>query len=187
MDDSFTIARSLEDSGFVYLWAGGRGTLGITSGKFYFSVKLLRELQLDDAVQSELSSQCGCVVGVSRRDTDVVREPFGPGRWLWCSEGSIMTEREPVNGEAFGVGDEVFVLVELYKQQPGSISFSKRTGSDVRVIIPPAEEPLFPHVMIKNCEIRIDFEGLQHDPDQFPFLEGFLPWKVRFMEEGFCV
>jgi hypothetical protein len=77
--------------GFATQCGGVRANVGVTSGKFYFIVKLLRAAPLsEDALRA-----IDCFLGVSERGTDVGLLGVVPHSFAVSSSGYLLTGGRP--------------------------------------------------------------------------------------------
>ncbi|XP_068497042.1 uncharacterized protein [Phaseolus vulgaris] len=177
----------LHGEGFAYCWSGARANVGIIRGKYCFGCKVVSE-QLVDMNDTVPEQQHICRLGISRGNDTVgnlgeSRHSFGYG-----GTGKFSNSGRFVNfGDRFGVGDTIICCVDLESKPLASIGFSKNgkwlgvaAQFDVAslgvVDSPPGnllwKSALFPHVLLKNVEVQMQFsvgDGLVPE-------EGFKPW-----------
>lgn len=141
-----------------------------------------------------------CRVGISRGDDPVgslgeTTKSFGFGGTGKFSNGGKFSDY----GSKFGVGDTIICTVDLEKKPLPSIGFSKNgkplgvamhfDASSIGIgasVMPPRSRPwesaLFPHVLLKNVVVQLQFnieDGLIPE-------EGYKPWAAAF-EDGNAV
>lgn len=181
--------HALYEQGFAYCWSGARGNIGITRGKYCFGCKIVsaQPVKMED---TPLDQQHICRVGISRGDDPVgnlgeTKSSFGYG-----GTGKISTDNRFVDyGGRFGIGDTIVCLVDLENKPCALMEFSKngkRLGIamhfdagpnglevvDYPVGNLPWKSALFPHVLLKNTVVEMQFsmeDGLLPE-------EGFKPW-----------
>lgn len=180
---------ALYERGFAYCWSGARATIGITGGKYCFSCKIisLQPVQMNDTAPDQ---QHLCCLGISRGDRPVgnlgeTKQSFGFGGTGKFSNAGKFSDY----GEKFGPGDTIVCAVNLETKPLVSIGFSKNgkwLGTAIQFDAGPRglgvvdsplrkiqwESALFPHVLLKNVEVQLQFsveDGLVPE-------EGFKPW-----------
>ncbi|XP_011652991.1 heterogeneous nuclear ribonucleoprotein U-like protein 1 isoform X2 [Cucumis sativus] len=180
---------ALYEKGFAYCWSGARTTVGITGGKYCFGCKIisLQPVEMSDTAPDQ---QHLCRVGISRGDSPVGNlgetiQSFGFGGTGKFSNAGKFSDY----GEKFGFGDSIVCAVNLESKPLASIGFSKNgkwLGTSIQFDAGPRglgvvdsplrkcrwESAFFPHVLLKNVEVQLQFsieEGLVPE-------EGFKPW-----------
>ncbi|XP_038893724.1 heterogeneous nuclear ribonucleoprotein U-like protein 1 isoform X2 [Benincasa hispida] len=180
---------ALYEKGFAYCWSGARATVGITGGKYCFGCKII-SLQLVEMNDTSPDQQHLCRLGISRGDSSVgnlgeTKQSFGFGGSGKFSNAGKFSDY----GEKFGIGDTIVCAVNLESKPLASIGFSKNgkwLGTAIQFDAGPRglgvvdsplrklqwESAFFPHVLLKNVEVQLQFsieEGLVPE-------EGFKPW-----------
>ncbi|KAK9906070.1 hypothetical protein M0R45_000056 [Rubus argutus] len=187
---------SLYEQEFAYCWSGARANVGITGGKYCFGCKVVsfQAVVMEDTDPNQVNL---CRFGISRGD-DVVgslgetSRSFGYG-----STGKFLNSSTLLDyGEKFGLGDIIICAVNLEEKPLASISFSKngkRLGKAMKFNAGPLglavvdsevknlqwESAVFPHVLLKNVGVELQFsveDGLVPE-------EGFKPW-ASALEDG---
>ncbi|XP_020268698.1 heterogeneous nuclear ribonucleoprotein U-like protein 1 [Asparagus officinalis] len=181
--------HGLHEQGFAYCWSGARANVGIRRGKYCFGCKIVSE-QVVDLVDTPSDQQHVARVGISRGDDPVgnlgeTLHSFGFGGTGKYSNARKFTDY----GENFGVGDTIVCCVDLESRPLATIGFSKNGKwlgiasqfdassrglcvVDTPVKDLPWESALFPHVLLKNVVVQLQFsveDGLIPE-------EGFKPW-----------
>ncbi|KAK9823973.1 hypothetical protein WJX72_006717 [[Myrmecia] bisecta] len=189
LSDGSLTATPLTRGGFGYLWSGARGTLGITSGKFYFKVKVVARLPVDATGVEELSADPQCRVGISAAFTDVNKLGEVPMSWGFNSSGHICTGSNfHAYGQPFAVGDEIGCFLNL-SLDPATVAYSKNgMWLGLAQSFPRPRDisnALFPHVLVRNVAVHVDFEGYGVGPaanqSGVP-LHGYAPWKFAMAD-----
>ncbi|KAK7302692.1 hypothetical protein RJT34_13587 [Clitoria ternatea] len=180
------VGYGLYEQGFAYCWSGARANVGIWRGKYCFGCKVV-SAQLVDMNDTAPEQRHVCRVGVSRGDDAVgnlgeSKHSFGYGGTAkFSNNGKFLTF-----GDKFGVGDTIVCCVDLESKPLASICFSKNgkwLGSATQfdaaslglgVVDSPLQwkSALFPHVLLKNVVVQMQFgveDGLVPE-------EGFKPW-----------
>ncbi|KAM1593119.1 hypothetical protein FF1_036832 [Malus domestica] len=190
---------ALCDQGFAYCWAGARANVGINGGKYCFGCKIV-SYQSVDMEDTKLDQQHLCRLGISRGDDAVgslgeTAFGFGYGGTGKFSYNSKFSDY----GEKFGLGDTIVCAVDLEDKSLASIGFYKNgkwlgraTFFEVKVLgvsgVDTAagkmewESGFFPHVLLKNVVVELQFsveDGLVAE-------EGFKPWACA-LEDGNAV
>ena len=174
--------------------------MGITGGKYCFGCKVV-SFQPVDMEDTGPNQQNLCRVGISRGD-DVVgslgetSRSFGYG-----STGKFLNSSKLSDyGEKFGLGDIIMCAVNLEEKPLASISFSKNgkcLGTAMKFKAGPLglavvdsevknlqwESAVFPHVLLKNVGVELQFsveDGLVPE-------EGFKPWASALEDENAIV
>lgn len=191
------LGSALHEQGFAYCWSGARANVGITSGKYCFGCKVVsaQPVDMEDTVPDQ---QHVCRLGISRGD-DMVgnlgesKHSFGYGGTGKFSNAGKFSDY----GEKFGIGDTIVCCIDLESKPLASIGFSKNgkwLGTAVHfdagpsglavVDSPPKalpwESALFPHVLLKNVVVQMQFsveDGLVPE-------EGFKPWASAIEERN---
>ncbi|XP_058749780.1 uncharacterized protein LOC131622754 [Vicia villosa] len=185
------VGYGLNEEGFGYCWSGARATVGITNGRYCFGCIVVSSQPVDTDDTSPDQRHL-CRLGVSRGD-DVVgalgetKHSFGfGGTGKFSNAGKFMNF-----GDKFGVGDTIVCCIDLESKPSATIGFSKNgkwlgtafqfdvgslgLGPDSSLSKDsPWEWALFPHVLLKNVVVQMQFsveEGLVPH-------EGFKPWAL---------
>ncbi|XP_072970939.1 uncharacterized protein [Typha angustifolia] len=181
--------HALHEGGFAYCWSGARATVGITGGKYCFGCKIISE-QVADVADIPSDQQHLCRVGISRGDDPVgnlgeTEHSYGFGGTGKFSSAGKFSDY----GTKFGVGDTIVCAVDLENKPFASIAFSKNGQHlgiarhfdasskglgvvDTALQDLPWESALFPHVMLKNVVVQLQFcleDGLLPEV-------GYKPW-----------
>lgn len=188
--------HALHEQGFAYCWSGARANVGITGGKYCFGCKIVSE-QVVDMADTPADQQHVCRVGVSRGDNPVgnlgeTLHSFGFGGTGKFSKAGKFSDY----GEKFGVGDTIVCAIDLENKPLATIGFSKNgkwlgiasqfdaSSRGLGVVDTPLknipwESALFPHVLLKNVVVELQFsieDGLIPE-------EGYKPWNCA-IEDG---
>ncbi|KAK9152162.1 hypothetical protein Syun_010471 [Stephania yunnanensis] len=185
---------ALHDQGFAYCWSGARANVGIRGGKYCFACKVIaaQDVEMEDTPPDQ---QHLCRVGISRGDNAVgnlgeTEHSFGyGGTGKFSNAGKFMEY-----GEKFEVGDTIVCAVNLESSPLASVGFFKNgkwlgiakefNARNLGIVDAPVKEmqwasALFPHVLLKNVVVQVQFsinDGLVVE-------EGFKPWACAF-EDG---
>ncbi|MED6207533.1 hypothetical protein PIB30_036690 [Stylosanthes scabra] len=170
------VGSGLHDQGFAYCWSGARANFGITRGRYCFGCKIVsfQEVQMEDTVFGE---QHICRLGKFSQAEDFSDY-----------------------GGKFGVGDTIVCCIDLEAKPMASIGFSKngkRLGTAIHffpsslglgVVDSPLEglqwkSALFPHVLLKNVVVQMQFSP----EDGFVPQEGFKPWASAIEDRSIIV
>ncbi|XP_058749803.1 uncharacterized protein LOC131622781 [Vicia villosa] len=185
------VGYGLHEEGFGYCWSGARATVGITKGRYCFGCTVV-SAQPVDTDDTSLDQQHLCRLGVSRGDDTVgalgeTKHSFGyGGTGKFSNAGKFMNF-----GDKFGVGDTIVCCMDLESKPFASIAFSKNgkwlgiafqfdvgslgLGMDSSFSKDsPWEWALFPHVLLKNVVVQMQFSVEQGLVPQ----EGFKPWAL---------
>ncbi|KAG0494542.1 hypothetical protein HPP92_005536 [Vanilla planifolia] len=196
IEDNGLQGSALHEQGFAYCWSGARANVGIRAGKYCFGCKIVSE-QVVDMVDTPPDQQHLSRVGISRGDDSVgsLGETFhsfgfgGTGKFSCAGKFSEY-------GEKFGVGDVIVCAVDLDKKPLATVGFSRNgkwlgiakefnaSSNGLGIINTPVkalpwESALFPHVLLKNVVIQVQFsmkDGLAPE-------EGYKPWSSA-IEDG---
>ncbi|RLM75527.1 heterogeneous nuclear ribonucleoprotein U-like protein 1 [Panicum miliaceum] len=187
---------ALHEGGFAYCWSGARATVGARGGgRYCFGCRIVAEQPVEmDLTAAEERHLCR--IGVSRGG-----DPVGPlgesdHSFGFGGTGKFSHQRRFANyGVKFGVGDTVVCAVDLDSKPMASIGFA-RNGEwlgiakhfdagekglglvDAPVRPMQCESALFPHVLLKNVVVEMQFsreDGLQP-------VDGYEPWASAFAD-----
>lgn len=184
------VGHALHEQGFGYCWSGARATIGITKGRYCYGCKVLsaQPVHIDDTAPDQRHV---CRLGVSRGDDRVgslgeSQHSFGyGGTGKFSNRGKFESF-----GERFGVGDTIVCCVDLDAKPLASIGFAKNgrwlgTAGEFDVGClglgegKEWESAVFPHVLLKNVAVRMQFSV----EDGLVPKEGFKPWAAA-VEDG---
>ncbi|KAL5986842.1 hypothetical protein ACLOJK_015176 [Asimina triloba] len=191
--------HALHEEGFAYCWSGSRANVGIAGGKYCFGCKIISEqpVVMEDTPTDQ---QHLCRVGLSRGDDNVGSLGESEHSFGYGGTGKISNSRKFLDyGTKFGVGDTIICAVNLENKPFAVVGFSKNgqwlgtakefdagpTGLKVvnsPVAKLPWESALFPHVLLKNVVVQMQFcieDGLVPE-------DGFRPWSSA-LEDGNAV
>ncbi|KAF6263098.1 hypothetical protein COO60DRAFT_537513 [Scenedesmus sp. NREL 46B-D3] len=202
-----SMASTLSDEGFGYLWSGVRATHGVAAGRFWFSVRVLEPLEttaanIGDAADAYNDDETTpntihcCRIGVSRLAVDVgslgSQHSWGYGSTGKRSTGNMYTPYPANQRRSFGPGDEVACFVDLSPAANAiaSISYAvncQHLGTAFELFQKPdprnAASALYPHVLLKNVAVVVNLAGQQ--PRGWPQEQqwsgswhGCLPWQA---------
>lgn len=181
---------SVANGGFQYMWAGARATVGVVMGRYYFKCHILREIlpknQMQVTASGEVDAISRCRVGVSTKACEAFFLGETRDSWGYDSEGKTIHDSNIKDyGERVAVKDEVTCMVDLAANPP-TIGFArnkKPLGVAYQLDLPKDQGPVFPHVLVKNMEVRMDFGdsgSMVGEGQDEAYLEGYLPWTVRY-------
>ncbi|XP_039140221.1 heterogeneous nuclear ribonucleoprotein U-like protein 1 isoform X3 [Dioscorea cayenensis subsp. rotundata] len=179
--------QALYKNGFAYCWSGARATVGISRGKYCFGCKIICEQEVEMS-DTPTNQQHLCRVGFSSGDEPVgnlgeTANSFGFGGTGKFSNAGKFSEY----GTKFGLGDTIVCSVNL-ESEVATIGFSKngewlgiakKFGVACSQRELPSEFGLFPHVMLKNVVVQLQFsieDGLIPEV-------GYKPWSSA-LEDG---
>lgn len=183
------VGYGLNEEGFGYCWSGARATVGITNGRYCYGCVVVspQPVDTDDTAPDQRHL---CRLGVSRGNDAVgalgeTKNSFGYGATGRFSNAGKFLKF----GDKFGVGDTIVCCIDLESKPLASIGFSKNgkwlgtafqfdvgslgLGADSSFSKEsPWEWALFPHVLLKNVVVQMQFSVEQGLVPQ----EGFRPW-----------
>nr|CAD1832157.1 unnamed protein product [Ananas comosus var. bracteatus] len=189
--------HALHEEGFAYCWSGARASVGMTAGKYCFGCKIISE-QVVDMADTPSDQQHLCRVGISRGADPVgnlgeTDHSFGfGGTGKFSNKGNFSHY-----GTKFGVGDTIVCAVDLESRPLASIGFSKNgqwlgiaqhfdaTSRGLGMVDAPLrtlpwESALFPHVLLKNVAVQLQFtleDGLVPE-------DGYKPWSSALADRN---
>ncbi|RYR35930.1 hypothetical protein Ahy_A10g051018 [Arachis hypogaea] len=183
------VGYGLHDQGFAYCWSAARANVGITRGRYCFGCKIvsLQQVPMED---TDFEERHICRLGISRGD-DMLGE-LGETKYSFGYDGTGKFSHEEKSsdyGKRFGVGDTIVCCIDLEGKPMASIGFSKNgkwlgtalhffpSPLGLGVVDSPLKDfqwksALFPHVLLKNVVVKMQFsleDGLVPQ-------EGFKPW-----------
>jgi len=171
-------AQPNNKDGWGYVYAGARATHGFASGKIYFEVKYVDNLETKLDKEDTLHD---LRVGWSTNDATM---QLGEDDKSWCytsSTGKMVTNKAfEEYGEKFEKGDVIGAFLDLDGDEV-SMTFTKN-GEDQgdAFQIPKADlagAALFPHILAKNVKFEVNF-GMSNT------LEAVEAWK-EVLEGGY--
>ncbi|XP_058749850.1 uncharacterized protein LOC131622839 [Vicia villosa] len=185
------VGYGLHKEGFGYCWSGAKASVGITKGRYCYGCVIL-SAQPVDTDDTPPDQRHLCRLGVSRGDDAVgtlgeTKHSYGYG-----GTGKFSNAGKFLNfGDRFGVGDTIVCCVDLESKPMASIGFSKNgkwlgtaiqfdvsslgLGADSSLSkVSPWEWAFFPHALLKNVVVRMQFNVEQGLVPQ----EGFRPWAL---------
>jgi len=157
-NEDLNTAQPFIRDGWGYCYAGARATFGVKSGKVWYEVKYVDNM--DVKVDKEPTSY-DLRVGWSTNDTSLM---LGESDQSWCyssAEGKMAHgSKFEEYGEKFTKGDVIGAFLEIGNEEV-SMTFSKN-GEDQgdAYQIPVAEwnkKPLFPHFLTRNVKFQVNF------------------------------
>ncbi|OEL13644.1 Heterogeneous nuclear ribonucleoprotein U-like protein 1 [Dichanthelium oligosanthes] len=187
---------ALHEGGFAYCWSGARATVGARGGgKYCFGCRIVAEqpVEMDLTAPEERHL---CRIGVSRGDGPVGALGESDHSFGFGGTGKFSHQRRFVDyGVKFGVGDTIVCAVDLDSKPMASIGFA-RNGEwlgiakhfdagekglglvDAPVKPMQWESALFPHVLLKNVVVEMQFSR----EDGLEPVDGYVPWASAFAD-----
>lgn len=179
------------------MWAGGRASLGITSGKYYFKCQILSMSHHQSHLMSSsmmshpnvirsLDATSHVRIGFSYLGSDVGCLGENDHSWGFENTGKLVHKNIYCDyGRPFHIGEQIYCLVDLDTPEYGRVSFADENsnfGIAFKLPRPKGiEDALFPHVVIKNAMVKLSFEfvsNMGHHDLGATEIAGFQPWKV---------
>lgn len=168
------VGYGLNEEGFGSCWYGARAIVGITNGRYCFGciVVSVQHVDTDDTAPDQRHL---CRLGVSRGDDAV--GALGETKYSFCfgGTGKFSNAGKFMNfGDKFYVGDTIVCCIDLETKPLASIGFAKngkwlgtaiqfdvgslglRANSSFSKVLP-WECALFPHVLLKNIVVQMQF------------------------------
>eukprot|EP01113_Clastostelium_recurvatum_P036417 TRINITY_DN5186_c0_g1_i1.p1 TRINITY_DN5186_c0_g1~~TRINITY_DN5186_c0_g1_i1.p1 ORF type:complete len:740 (-),score=190.47 TRINITY_DN5186_c0_g1_i1:11-2194(-) len=142
-------------------WVGGRATIGITKGKYFYEA----------TVTDEGLCRVGFSSSSSNRDLGTDRDGYGFGGTGMKSNAKQFTQY----GEKYGKGDVVGCMLDM---DAGQVSFFKNGQhyGEAFKIGAGARRGLFPAVVLKNAEMQFNFGQDPARPLRYPPAGGYEPF-----------
>nr|XP_054758640.1 heterogeneous nuclear ribonucleoprotein U-like isoform X3 [Lytechinus pictus] len=165
-------ACPLSMEGFAYMWGGVKATHGVNKGKIGYECKLESQADVRHLPPEETNKHVVRVGwSIDASSLQLGEEDFSYG-YGGTGKASVKCKFENY-GEKFGVGDVIGAYVDFEGEKP-TISYTKN-GNDLGVAFTIEEDlegkALFPHVMVKNISVELNF-GQKEEP-YFPLKEEF--------------
>lgn len=183
LSDDGSEVKSISTDGMGYMFGGVRGCMGVSGGRWYFSVTLLCAELINVRDTDHLRTSMVVRVGVSQACTALGRlgevqqldmpkqaKPChqtldGKGTFNtsigYSSTGSIVCDSQwHPNPYKYGLNDTVWVFLDL-TCNPGRIGFAKN-GEWLGFCSQPVAKPkdrdaaLYSHILIRNCRVKVD-------------------------------
>ncbi|CAG0879938.1 unnamed protein product [Cyprideis torosa] len=159
---SFLSCQPLTGGGFAYVWAGARGSYGFERGKVFFEAKIVENLAVEEGTEKEPHPNVARVGwSVNSCSLQLGEEPlsYGYGGTGKASENCKFKNY----GIPFAVGDTVGAYLDMDSEDSVTMSFTVN-GADQGTAFTISKssvkgQPLFPHVLMKNCSLQVQFEG----------------------------
>ncbi|CAN7995448.1 unnamed protein product, partial [Ixodes hexagonus] len=166
-------AEPFSQLGFALMWAGARATYGVLKGKVCFETKITKYQDVSHLPPDEPTPNVARV-GFSTESASMQlgEEPLSYG---YGGTGKISVDCKFKDyGQPFAEGDVILGLADM-DSDPVRLSFAKN-GNDLGVAfeVPKATlagQPLFPHVLSKNCSFEVNFG--QKEAPWFPLPKAY--------------
>nr|CAB3485888.1 unnamed protein product [Digitaria exilis] len=184
------------EGGFAYCWSGARATVGARGGgRYCFGCRIVAEqpVEMDLTAADERHL---CRIGVSRGDDPVGALGESDHSFGFGGTGKFSHQRRFADyGVRFGVGDTIVCAVDLDSKPMASVGFA-RNGKwlgiakhfdagekglglvDAPVRPMQWESALFPHVLLKNVVVEMQFSR----EDGLEPVDGYEPWASAFAD-----
>lgn len=173
IDPSRYSAHPLTSEGFAFMWAGARATYGIAKGKICYEVKVIKHIDCPHLPADE-PNPFVVRVGFSAESASMQlgEEPLSFG---YGGTGKMSTSCQFKDyGQEFMEGDAItaFLDMDSYLVHIGFAKNGKFLGWAYKVNKSTLKgQPLFPHVLSKNCSFDVNFG--QKEKPYFNLPEGF--------------
>uniref|UniRef100_A0A4W5JJ31 Uncharacterized protein n=1 Tax=Hucho hucho TaxID=62062 RepID=A0A4W5JJ31_9TELE len=160
--------------GFAYLWSGARASYGVNKGQVCFEMKINEEVSVKHLPSSEPDPHVVRIGwSLDTCNTQLGEEQFSYGYGGTGKKSSNCKFED--YGEKFRENDVLGCYVDFDSGEEVEMAFSKNgKWLDVAFRVSReelAKQPLFPHVLVKNCAIEFNF-GQKEEPF-FPLPEGY--------------
>jgi len=179
ISDDLTTALPFTRDGWAYCYAGARATHGFKSGKVWFEVKYIDNM---DAKVEKETTTFDLRVGWSTNDSTLMLGE-SENSWAYSScEGKMATGNKfDEYGDKFGKNDIIGAFLDFGEQEI-SMTFTKN-GEDQgdafqlpRASIP-EDTPLFPTILTRNVKFQVNF-GVEKDKE-----EDVAQWKEKLADD----
>eukprot|EP00111_Clytia_hemisphaerica_P001230 TCONS_00003505-protein len=164
-------ASPLSKNGFSYLWAGARANRGVKGGKIGYEVKITgkKEVDLPETEILHHAIRIGWSAEHSGMQLGESSSSYGyESTGKVCASSSFYTY-----GVTFGEGDVIGTYLDL-ESEPKSLKYTKN-GEDLGVAMSLTinldEKPLFPHILVRNMSVELNFGDNETPFNETP--EGF--------------
>nr|CAD1832161.1 unnamed protein product [Ananas comosus var. bracteatus] len=135
--------HALHEEGFAYCWSGARASVGMTAGKYCFGCKIISE-QVVDMADTPSDQQHLCRVGISRG-----ADPVGTLERLTIA----LDLAGPANSRTRATFRTTWLGIAQHFD-----ATSRGLGMvDAPLRTLPWESALFPHVLLKNVAVQLQF------------------------------
>uniref|UniRef100_A0A674C590 Heterogeneous nuclear ribonucleoprotein U-like protein 1 n=1 Tax=Salmo trutta TaxID=8032 RepID=A0A674C590_SALTR len=160
--------------GFAYLWSGARASYGVNKGQVCFEMKINEEISVKHLPSSEPDPHVVRIGwSLDTCNTQLGEEQFSYGYGGTGKKSSNCKFED--YGEKFRENDVLGCYIDFDSGDEVEMAFSKNgKWLDVAFRVSReelAKQPLFPHVLVKNCAIEFNF-GQKEEPF-FPLPEGY--------------
>uniref|UniRef100_A0AAZ3S8X9 Uncharacterized protein n=1 Tax=Oncorhynchus tshawytscha TaxID=74940 RepID=A0AAZ3S8X9_ONCTS len=160
--------------GFAYLWSGARASYGVNKGQVCFEMKINEEISVKHLPSSEPDPHVVRIGwSLDTCNTQLGEEHFSYGYGGTGKKSSNCKFED--YGEKFSENDVLGCYIDFDSGEEVEMAFSKNgKWLDVAFRVSReelAKQPLFPHVLVKNCAIEFNF-GQKEEPF-FPLPEGY--------------
>lgn len=164
-------ATPLTKNGFSYLWCGARANRGVKGGKIGYEVKITSKKEVDLPETESLKNAIR--IGWSSENSGI-QLGEASSSYGYESTGKVCASSSFFNyGTTFDEGDVIGTYLDL-ESEPKSLKYTKN-GEDLGVAMSLTinldEKPLFPHILVRNMAVELNF-GENENPWN-ETLEGF--------------